>query len=90
MANTPYVDDRFLYNPEKGIVWFNGVELPATKDLMEHAKMQLEEKGAHLGILQMRKHVAWYTAGYRDSAALRNRINQVTTYEELEKVLADW
>ena len=42
MANTPYVDDRFLYNPEKGIVWFNGVELPATKDLMEHAKMQLE------------------------------------------------
>jgi tRNA-dihydrouridine synthase len=52
--------------------------------------MQLEEKGAHLGILQMRKHVAWYTAGYRDSAALRNRINQVTTYEELERVLADW
>ena len=58
--------------------------------MLRHAKMQLEEKGAHLGILQMRKHVAWYTAGYRDSAALRNRINQVTTYEELEKVLADW
>ena len=58
--------------------------------MLRHAKMQLEEKGAHLGILQMRKHVAWYTAGYRDSAALRNRINQVTTYEELERVLADW
>ena len=58
--------------------------------LPRHAKMQLTEKGAHLGILQMRKHVAWYTAGYRDSAALRNRINQVTTYEELERVLADW
>ena len=58
--------------------------------MLRHAKMQLTEKGAHLGILQMRKHVAWYTAGYRDSAALRNRINQVTTYEELERVLADW
>lgn len=42
MANTPYVDDRYIYNPEKGIVMFNGVELPATKDLMEHAKMQVE------------------------------------------------
>ena len=42
MANTPYVDDRYIYNPEKGIVMFNDVELPATKDLMEHAKMQLE------------------------------------------------
>ncbi len=58
--------------------------------MLRHAKMQLEEKGAHLGILQMRKHVAWYTAGYRDSAALRNRINQVTSYEELEEVLNEW
>ena len=58
--------------------------------MLRHAKMQLEEKGAHLGILQMRKHVAWYTAGYRDSAVLRNKINQVTTYEELERVLNEW
>lgn len=58
--------------------------------MLRHARMQLAEKGAHLGILQMRKHVAWYTAGCRDSAALRDRINRVTSYEELEEVLGEW
>ena len=32
---------------------------------------------------EMRKHVAWYTAGYPNSAALRNDINAVETMDEL-------
>ena len=32
----------------------------------------------------MRKHVAWYTAGYPHSAKLRARINEVEDLEKLE------
>ena len=32
---------------------------------------------------EMRKHVAWYTAGCPHSAALRNDINMVETLEDL-------
>ena len=35
----------------------------------------------------MRKHVAWYTAGYPHSAALRNEVNGVETFEELRKLV---
>ena len=58
--------------------------------MLRHAAMQLAEKGDHLGILQMRKHIAWYTAGYRNSARLRSRINSVFSLPELTEVLDAW
>ena len=55
--------------------------------MLRHARMQLEFKGEYLGIREMRKHVAWYTAGFPHSSALRNDINQVETLEELERLV---
>ena len=51
----------------------------------EHARLQLEFKGEYTGVREMRKHLAWYTAGMPNSAAFRNRINLVETYEDLLK-----
>lgn len=57
------------------------------KMMLRHARMQLECKGEYTGIREMRKHVAWYTAGYPHSARLRAKINEVETYEELTELL---
>lgn len=57
--------------------------------ILRHAKMQAEWKGEKRGILEMRTHVAWYTAGYPHSATLRRQMNQVETYADLEKLLLD-
>ena len=35
----------------------------------------------------MRKHVAWYTKGLKGSAKLREEINRVESYQELEELL---
>ena len=32
---------------------------------------------------EMRKHVAWYTAGYPHSAKLRRMVNEMETFDEL-------
>lgn len=55
--------------------------------MLRHAKMQLECKGEYTGIREMRKHVAWYTAGYPNSARLRAKINEVESFSELEELL---
>lgn len=55
--------------------------------MLRHARMQIEFKGDYLGIREMRKHVAWYTKGLKGSAKLRDDINKVESYEELEKLL---
>ncbi len=55
--------------------------------MLRHARMMLEFKGEYTGIREIRKHGAWYTAGYPNSAKLRVMINEVETYNELEELL---
>ena len=60
---------------------------PTLKDVKEtilsHARAQVEYRGDHMGILEMRKHVSWYTAGFRGASLLRAEVNRVNTLEEL-------
>ena len=58
-----------------------------TEMMLRHAKMMLEFKGEYTGIREIRKHGAWYTAGYPNSAKLRVMINEVETYNQLEELL---
>lgn len=55
--------------------------------ILRHAKLQVEYKGEWMGIREMRKHVAWYTVGLPHSSALRNEVNQVETFEELNDLI---
>lgn len=68
---------------------------PSTQEVKEmmlrHARMMLEFKGEYTGIREIRKHGAWYTAGYPNSSKLRVKINEVETYEQLEALFqAEW
>ena len=59
------------------------------KMMIRHAQLQMQYKGEYLGIREMRKHVSWYTSGLPNSAKLRDEINRVDNYEELEKLLEE-
>lgn len=59
------------------------------KMMLRHAQLQMQYKGEYLGIREMRKHVSWYTSGLTNSAKLRDEINRVDNYEELEKLLEE-
>lgn len=67
------------------------LERPSVQEVREmilrHARAQIEVKGEFTGIREMRKHVAWYTAGMRHSAGLRRESNTIACYEDLEKLL---
>ena len=60
-----------------------------TEMLLRHAKMQIDCKGDYTGIREIRKHAAWYTAGYRNSSKLRGRINEVENYGQLEALFRE-
>lgn len=69
----------------------NGENAPApTREevrevILRHGALQLEIKGEYIGIREMRKHLSWYTAGYPNSARLRERINEMETMEQLKE-----
>ena len=62
------------------------MERPSTEEIREmilrHARKQIELKGEFVGIREMRKHVAWYTAG------MRRESNTIESYEALEALLS--
>jgi tRNA-dihydrouridine synthase len=69
-------------------------EKPPVREVVEmilrHTRMMMDCKGAYAGIHEIRKHAAWYTTGYPNSARLRELINSVETYEALEELLERW
>lgn len=57
--------------------------------ILRHARLQLECKGEYTGIREMRKHVSWYTIGMPHSAKLRQRVNMVESFDELERMVLE-
>lgn len=55
--------------------------------ILRHARMLIEAKGEYTGIREMRKHFAWYTAGMKHSATLRNEVNNAESYDDLQKLV---
>ena len=89
--------DSFAVNAFSGIsdgMEENGDIFPDTDllcdTILEHARMQVEEKGEAMGMLQMRKHVAWYMNGRRNASAVRRGANNLTKYEELCELIREW
>ncbi len=52
-----------------------------------HLELLVAHKGEHRGILEGRKHMAWYFRGVIGGARLRDRINKVCTLPEMQEIL---
>lgn len=53
--------------------------------VLEHANLQMKTKGEYTAVREMRKHLAWYTAGLPHSARFRQTINSMESMEELTR-----
>ena len=67
---------------------YNKPSLAEVKEMiMRHARMLIEYKGEYIGIREMRKHAAWYTAGFKGASKLRGRLNEASNINELEEII---
>ena len=48
----------------------------------------LEKKGEYIGIREMRKHIAWYTEGIKNSSKVRNQVCSAETREEVVDIIS--
>lgn len=67
------------------------IEPPSRKEIIQmilrHCALVREIIGEREGILEIRKHVAWYLAGFPGASKVRQKVNTVTSFEELESLL---
>ena len=57
---------------------------------MKHLKLAVEEHGEYVAVREMRKHIAWYLKGLRNSARVRDEINKIESYEEVVNKLKSY
>ena len=56
-------------------------------ELREHARLMLEEKGEFTAVRELRRHAAWYLAGFPHAAQLRKQACEMEHMEDLERLL---
>ncbi len=56
--------------------------------MMEHARLLVEWFGDYKGIREFRKHTAWYLKGYPVGGAVRGRLGQIESLDQLAEILA--
>ena len=83
----PWVFSELLQYEETGTLPPRPSVEEIRRTMLRHARLQITYKGEYLGIREMRKHVSWYTKGLHGAARLREEINRVESYEELEEIL---
>lgn len=57
---------------------------------IRHLHMLAAMKGERIGVCEMRKHIAWYLKGMKDSGRVRRLINTISTAAEMEAALYEY
>lgn len=60
-----------------------------TAVMRRHAELLGEWLGEERGCIEFRKHVAWYLKGFRAGPVVRERLGTVSSYADLDALLAD-
>ncbi len=72
----------------------NGSYKPISKEekketILRHLSLLVQYKGEHLGMLEARKHIAWYLKGIPHSAAAKNKAFSASTFAEMQAVVSE-
>lgn len=86
----PWIFKQIKLYLETGIIQNKPEIQQLIQMIIKHTKLQIAWKGKYTGIREIRKHVAWYTAGYPNSSRLRSKINEIENLEQLEELLYRW
>lgn len=79
----PWIFKQVAYFLEKG----EECPLPTKEEkkavALRHAELLLDYKGEYIGSREMRKHLAWYTAGMPGASKFRGNINTMESMEDI-------
>ncbi|MCR3956660.1 MAG: tRNA dihydrouridine synthase DusB [Gudongella sp.] len=69
-------------------------EGPSTQEILEtsirHMNMVCDIKGERIGVREMRKQLAWYIKGMRNSNEIKNKINTMVDKDSIVKLLVEY
>ena len=86
----PWIFERVLHYLKKGQV----LPAPSAEEIigtiLRHMQMLIALKGEHIGICEMRKHIAWYIKGMRNATFVREKVFRLDDKEEIIELLKEF
>lgn len=79
----PWIFKRILHYLKSGDI----LPEPSLDDkigmMVRHMHMLVEYKGEHTGVCEMRKHIAWYLKGIKNSAQIKEKVFKMNSKDEI-------
>lgn len=60
------------------------------KIILEHLDLAIKDKGEHVALMEMRKHMGWYIKNTKEASKVRELINRTTEKDELVRILVEY
>ena len=79
----PWIFNTVIKYLEDGTIVSKPNNEEIKKTILRHLEMLSNFEGKDVALLEMRKHIGWYTKGMQGASAIRNEINQIADYDEL-------
>lgn len=86
----PWIFNRINHYLEKGEILPHPAPDEFLSLILRQAKWMIEYKGEYIGVREMRKHIAWFTAGYPNSTRLRGEVNTLESFDDLKRLMENY
>lgn len=83
----PWIFKRILNYLMTGKIIPEAITEEKINTVTRHLWMLVELKGEHTGLCEMRKHIAWYIKGLRNSAYVKEKVFRLESKEEVLELL---
>ena len=86
----PWIFKRILHFLEKGEILPEPSAWEKINTIARHMDMLIALKGERMGVLEMRKHIAWYIKGMRNSTSIKEQIFKLTSPDQIKALLESY
>ena len=83
----PFIFKQIKELFENGSVTYFPSDNEKLKTALLHTKMLCKSHGEHIGVLESRKHIAWYVKGMRNANTLKNSVFTAKNLDEIVEIL---
>lgn len=86
----PWIFRNTLHFLKHGELLPDPVPEEKIQTIIRHANMLIELKGERTGVLEMRKHVAWYIKGMHNATRIKEKVFAANTRDEIMNLLYEY
>ena len=80
----PFLFEQVISYLNTGVIPKGPTEEHMKDTILRHMELQMQYKGEYTAVREMRKHIAWYSAGMPHSAKLRQKVNEIDSMDALK------